>query len=187
MPRSSITEIMSAFEPVEREGLLLSTPDGARRRTLRRWTEQGRLISPHPGLFARPEYWSAMSRTEQEICRLRTLAKLHPAWMFCSYSAAVLQGLSVSHSLLDRTAGADETARPFGTIDSEASYSRATRRACSSPKSCTPWRNACSMHRFARDSPSPTLPFTEACYRRRRSWRMWEPSQETSRERRGPV
>ena len=36
MPRSSITEIMSAFEPVEREGLLLSTPDGARRRTLRR-------------------------------------------------------------------------------------------------------------------------------------------------------
>ena len=102
MPRSSITEIMSAFEPVEREGLLLSTPDGARRRTLRRWTEQGRLISPHPGLFARPEHWSAMSRTEQEICRLRTLAKLHPAWMFCSYSAAVLQGLSVSHSLLDR-------------------------------------------------------------------------------------
>lgn len=102
MARTSKAEIFASFEPFEQAGLLLYTDNGSRRRTLRTWTKNGELVSPHPGLFARPEFWSPLNRTDREIATLRTLSELHPDWIFCSYSAAVLQGLSVSYSLLGR-------------------------------------------------------------------------------------
>lgn len=101
MARSSRPAINASFEPFERDGLLLHTSDISRRRTLRSWTKDGRLVSPYPGLFARPEFWESLDRTDREIAVLRTLSARHPDWLFCSYSAAVLQGLSVSYSLLD--------------------------------------------------------------------------------------
>lgn len=102
MGRASVAQILSEFEPFEQAGRLLSAGDSSRRRTLNAWAASGRLVSPYPGLFARPDYWHDMDRTQQEICRLTTLASLHPQWVFCSYSAAVLQGFSVSYRLLDQ-------------------------------------------------------------------------------------
>ena len=100
MGRIAASKIIAEFEPFERRGLLLYTQDNARRRTLRKWSVAGKLVSPYPGLFAQPTFWSPLDRTEQEICKLKTLAEMHPDWTFCSFSAAVLQGLSVSYSLL---------------------------------------------------------------------------------------
>lgn len=102
MARTSKAEISASFEPFEQDGLLLYTNNGSRRRTLRAWVKNGELISPYPGLFARPAFWGSLNRAEREIAILRTLSVLHPDWIFCSYSAAVLQGLSVSYSLLGR-------------------------------------------------------------------------------------
>lgn len=102
MGRASVAQILSEFEPFERTGRLLNAGDSSRRRTLNAWASAGRLISPYPGLFARPDFWLGMNRTQREICRLTTLASLHPQWVFCSYSAAVLRGLSVSYRLLDK-------------------------------------------------------------------------------------
>lgn len=102
MPKKPTSEILSSFEPFETAGRLLSTSSSARRRTLRSWAEKGVLASPYPGLFCRPGFWDRLDRMQQERCLLLTLADLHPDWIFCSYSAAVLQGLSVSYKLLGR-------------------------------------------------------------------------------------
>ncbi len=70
-------------------------------RQLRRACIRADLVSPAPRIYALPDHWSSLSRLEQEQCKLRTLAQLHPTWVFASFSAAVLYGLSVSYRRLD--------------------------------------------------------------------------------------
>ena len=62
----------------------------------------GTLVSPLPGLFARGQRWlHELTPTQRALHVLGALHELHPTWRFCGPSAAVLQGLSVSHGLLD--------------------------------------------------------------------------------------
>lgn len=53
-----------------------------------------------PGLYARPEYWSELKFRQRYLHRVRALAQKHPDWTFCSYTAAVIYGLSVSYANL---------------------------------------------------------------------------------------
>lgn len=53
-----------------------------------------------PGLYARPDYWSELKFRQRYLHRVRALAQKHPDWTFCSYTAAVIYGLSVSHANL---------------------------------------------------------------------------------------
>lgn len=69
-------------------------------RRLERALKRGELISPAPAVYALPRLWKALNPLEQESRKLYALAKLHPTWVFASYSAAVLHGLDVSYSLL---------------------------------------------------------------------------------------
>lgn len=76
------------------------SPSDAHR--LRRAVRRGDLVSPAPRLFALPEVWNELDRDDQERLRIRGLSQLHPSWVFCSFSAALIHGLSVAHQHLDK-------------------------------------------------------------------------------------
>ena len=77
---------------VERQFMLRSTKG-----------ENSLLCSPYPGQFVRKCWWSALTRTEQTQVVIRTLALVHPDWVFCSLSAAVISGICDSYFLQDET------------------------------------------------------------------------------------
>lgn len=61
-----------------------------------------RVLSPHPGLFARETWWNGLNPLERHIALLRGLHRLHPQWVFAAFSAAALLGLDVSYGLLEK-------------------------------------------------------------------------------------
>lgn len=77
----------------------VSRNDAAR---LRRARRAGAVESPWPGMYARPESWTGLTRRVQEEFVIRTLARCHPTWTFAGVSAAVMHGLDVSYSHMDR-------------------------------------------------------------------------------------
>lgn len=60
------------------------------------------LVRPRPRLYARPSYWTCLPRRAREEHILRGLATLHPGWVFCHASAALLHGLPISYRQLER-------------------------------------------------------------------------------------
>ena len=72
----------------------------AEAKQIERRAEAGSLEAVMPGLYARPEYWSELKFRQRYLHRVRALAQKHPDWTFCSYTAAVIYGLSVSHANL---------------------------------------------------------------------------------------
>ena len=79
----------------EREGRCLIPPSTAIRKALLRRTGDT-VVSPMPGLFARKALWDELIRAQRHCEIIRALAIIHPAWTFCSFSAACLLGLEVS-------------------------------------------------------------------------------------------
>lgn len=59
----------------------------------------GFIIKVYYGLYARSEYWNAISRRQQIQHVIRTLSKLHPSWVFSHSSAALMHNLEVSYHL----------------------------------------------------------------------------------------
>ena len=85
----------------ELRAVCLTTADKNLRRALDRRVRAGTLVSPLPGLYARGQRWlHGLTPTQRALHVLGALHELHPTWRFCGPSAAVLQGLSVSHGLL---------------------------------------------------------------------------------------
>lgn len=70
----------------------------AEAKQIERRVAAGSLEAVMPGLYARPEYWSELKFRQRYLHRVRALAQKHPDWTFCSYTAAVIYGLSVSHA-----------------------------------------------------------------------------------------
>lgn len=64
--------------------------------------EDVRIVAPLPGLYARWGHWRALRPPERCLHLMRGLATLHPDWVFCGPSAALVRGLSVSWSELGR-------------------------------------------------------------------------------------
>lgn len=75
-------------------------PSGSMRRALDRLVQQGAVLRPIPGGYARPEYWLGLTPLEQVLHEIRGLSMLHPGWVFCRTSAAAIHGLWVSNRLL---------------------------------------------------------------------------------------
>lgn len=61
-----------------------------------------RIISPVPGLYVRWAHWRGLKPPARCLHLMRGLAVLHPDWVFCVPSAALVRGLSVSWSELGR-------------------------------------------------------------------------------------
>ena len=59
---------------------------------------QKKVVEPRPGVFAPVDCWNKLGDRQRYLHVLRSMAAKHPDWVFCSFSAAVIQGLAVSKS-----------------------------------------------------------------------------------------
>lgn len=72
------------------------------RHALLRRVAAGEVVSPAPGLFVSDDTWRGLKRDSRVLFLVRGLQEAHPDWVFCGPTAALVWGLDVSFSLLDR-------------------------------------------------------------------------------------
>lgn len=70
------------------------------RRALRREAQKGKAIEPQQGYFYRPERYKKLSKRARVIYLIRSMSAVHPQWTFAAFSAALVYGLQVSHTLI---------------------------------------------------------------------------------------
>lgn len=108
------------FAAAEACGELLVPVDRAERRQCARARASGVLVCPYPGLFARGEWYEALPERVRYLSVVRGIARLHPDWIFCSFTAAILHGLWVANARLDavhvRVDGRESTRKSPGRI-----------------------------------------------------------------------
>lgn len=88
-------EIDRLFEEAERRQSCLVAGDRNLREALERRVGRG-VERVESRLFARTNYWNGLSKIDRERHVIRGLAVLHPDWVFCHASAALMHGLPVS-------------------------------------------------------------------------------------------
>lgn len=59
-----------------------------------------RIVSPAPGIYARESYLASLDSGERARSIVMGLAELHPDWVFCSFSAALVWELPLSWGVL---------------------------------------------------------------------------------------
>ena len=74
---------------------------GQTRRALLRRVAAGTVVSPAPGLFVAAQTWEGLKRDKRSLLVVRGLQEMHPDWVFCGPTAALVYGVDVSFSLLD--------------------------------------------------------------------------------------
>ena len=55
----------------------------------------GELISPYPGIYARANTWNALYPSQRIRRIMRTIARIHPDWVFVGASAAVAHAVAI--------------------------------------------------------------------------------------------
>lgn len=96
MSKKGDREVDVFLREAERRWACLESYPGHLHRLLERRVQNGELVSPLPRLYARADLWSSLSPTMRTIFIAHGLQELHPDWVFCGTTAAVLHGLSVS-------------------------------------------------------------------------------------------
>ena len=91
--RAIITKLA---EESDRERLCIVRHDHYRRE-LAKLVKTGELVSPWRGMYADAEQWASLKPPERQRRIVRTLARNHPKWTFCSLTAALMYGLEVSY------------------------------------------------------------------------------------------
>lgn len=89
-------EVEEALDAAEARGMCLCVKSDRTKRLLDRRAESGDVVAPHPHVYARASYWRPLSPATQALHVVRAVAALHPAWVFCGTSAAIVHGLQVS-------------------------------------------------------------------------------------------
>ena len=102
MGMTAKTRIRDIVRREERAGRCAVAPTSSDERQMNRLVEHGELLRPFPRLFASPEHWKELDAASQHANIVRALGKLHPDWIFCDVSAAVIHGLRPSYELLDK-------------------------------------------------------------------------------------
>lgn len=74
----------------------------AERVCLVRMMAKEQVVRPVRNGYLLAKDWDAMEPVNRHICKVRTLGKAHPNWVFCGLSAAVIWGFDVTWDLLDK-------------------------------------------------------------------------------------
>ncbi|MBQ9006617.1 MAG: hypothetical protein IJ092_09630 [Atopobiaceae bacterium] len=93
-------DLLAQVREAHDEKRFFTTTNKVLAKRLHRAVHAGKLISPLPQVYALPSHWMDLKAGERHLYTVRALATLHPDWTFCSVSAAVVHGLSVSYQLL---------------------------------------------------------------------------------------
>lgn len=99
MSRAVQTRIDALLDAAEANASCVALASGPNRRALQRRAleSDSDVVSPCAGLFARRGFWAALRPDARALAVMRGLAALHPKWVFCDVSAAVVHGLPVSY------------------------------------------------------------------------------------------
>lgn len=103
MARGMRRDLVQRFQRAESEGHLVTAQSSSDARRLRAGVARKELISPVPKVFARTAYWNQLKPPQRALLIMRTLTSLHPTWVFCDISAAIVYKLWVSHPLIGAT------------------------------------------------------------------------------------
>lgn len=101
MARGMRRDLAERFAQAEHAGHLVTSTSDSDARRLRAGVTRNELVSPATGVFARSQHWNSLKPPQRALHVMRTLAILHPTWVFCGFSAALVHGLSVSYPLID--------------------------------------------------------------------------------------
>lgn len=69
--------------------------NAAERSRYARKVRRGEYIRPYRGLYAPKEDWEQLGQIDQARSIICALGRIHPAWVFCSFSAAAIYGLEI--------------------------------------------------------------------------------------------
>lgn len=94
-------EVRILLKDAERRQACLESFSEQLHRLLETRVRTGLLVSPLPRLYARAELWDRLDQTMRTAYLARGLQKLHPRWVFCGTTAAVMHGLDVSWEVQD--------------------------------------------------------------------------------------
>ena len=100
MARGMRSDLAQRFQLAESEGRLVAAQSSSDARRLRAGVARGELTSPARGVYARTEYWKTLKPPERHMHLVRTLATMHPSWVFCDISAAIVHKLWVSYPII---------------------------------------------------------------------------------------
>jgi hypothetical protein len=81
---------------VQAQRLCLWGETGSQCGALRHRADNGDLIRVYQGLYVRPSYWHTLDKRERYRHIIRSLAVLHPQWVFCEMTAAALHGINTA-------------------------------------------------------------------------------------------
>lgn len=95
-------EVLALVRQQEQLGMLYAPDTKARIAACNRLAAHEVLSMPYIGIYARPDYLKQLTPQRRAFQLIKTLGRLHPDWVFCSYSAACLHGLWVPQQLLKR-------------------------------------------------------------------------------------
>ncbi|MCH3975411.1 MAG: hypothetical protein LKF49_08500 [Bifidobacterium tibiigranuli] len=94
-------EIEQLSRSAQSQRMCLHAGGAAQRAALSRRVRSGTFISSHRGLYAEQSYWASLSSDQQTLHMLRSLASLHPHWVFTGPSVAAVYRLECFRSLSD--------------------------------------------------------------------------------------
>lgn len=94
------TELLNNLEDAERLGICLVPMSRSERSLFRRRLEDGLLVRPRLGCYARGEYWESLGERARLTHVVRTLGMRHPTWVFSHATAAFCHGFEVTYRLV---------------------------------------------------------------------------------------
>lgn len=98
--RKAELRLAAQFEDAIARGACLAPAMQRDYQLLKRRMNQKKVVEPRPGVFAPADCWNKLGDRQRYLHVLRSMAVKHPDWVFCSFSAAVIQGLAVSKKQL---------------------------------------------------------------------------------------
>lgn len=98
MPSQSAT-VLSLLQLARQICQCAVPPDEAMRKALDRRVAKGDVVRTFRGMYADRAYWAALDPNARALHIVRTLARLHPDWVFAGPSAAVVHGLECPYAL----------------------------------------------------------------------------------------
>lgn len=98
--RKAELRLAAQFEDAIARGACLAPAMQRDYQLLKRRMNQKKVVEPRPGVFAPVDCWNKLGDRQRYLHVLRSMAAKHPDWVFCSFSAAVIQGLAVSKKQL---------------------------------------------------------------------------------------
>lgn len=88
------TTMKSVIHEAQSLGMCFHTTERPMRQRMDRMADRGEVVKPFRGMYADPTWWNGLNPLQKHICIVRTLAQLHPDWVFCGTSAAAIWGFS---------------------------------------------------------------------------------------------